>query len=105
MWPNPQFPADLVKFTEEIFHGKLHCLRSDPRLHMKYSPKKYLPKIHFIFPGFLLVYLSQHPPALLRRKTINEKSSLFNEQRPESDYDTYGEYISQSNFLSIFFIS
>ena len=24
MWPNPQFPADLVTFTEEIFNGKLH---------------------------------------------------------------------------------
>ena len=24
MWPNPQFPADLVTFTEEIFNVKLH---------------------------------------------------------------------------------
>ena len=24
MWPNPQFPADLVTFTEEILNGKLH---------------------------------------------------------------------------------
>ena len=24
MWPNPQFPADLVTFTEEIPNGKLH---------------------------------------------------------------------------------
>ena len=24
MWPNPQFPADLITFTEEIFDGKLH---------------------------------------------------------------------------------
>ena len=22
MWPNPQFPADLVTFTEEILNGK-----------------------------------------------------------------------------------
>ena len=22
MWPNPQFPADLVKLTEEILNGK-----------------------------------------------------------------------------------
>ena len=28
MWPNPQFPADLVTFTEEILNGKLHFLRS-----------------------------------------------------------------------------
>ena len=26
MWPNPQFPADLVTFTEEILIGKLHFL-------------------------------------------------------------------------------
>ena len=24
MWPNPQFPADLVRFTEEVRKGKLH---------------------------------------------------------------------------------
>ena len=29
MWPNPQFPSDLVTFTEEILNGKLHFLRSD----------------------------------------------------------------------------
>ena len=29
MWPNPQFPADLVTFTEEILKGKLIFLCSD----------------------------------------------------------------------------
>ena len=29
MWPNPQFPADLVTFAEEISNGKLHFLCSD----------------------------------------------------------------------------
>ena len=24
MWPNPEFPEDLVTFTEEIRNGKLH---------------------------------------------------------------------------------
>ena len=24
MWPNPQFPAEYVIFTEEILNGKLH---------------------------------------------------------------------------------
>ena len=24
MWPNPQFPADLITFTDEILNGKLH---------------------------------------------------------------------------------
>ena len=29
MWPNPQVPADLVTFTEQIRYGKLHFLCSD----------------------------------------------------------------------------
>ena len=29
MWPNLQFPADLVTFTEEIFNGKFHFLCSE----------------------------------------------------------------------------
>ena len=28
MWPNPQFPVDLVTFTKEILNGKLHFLCS-----------------------------------------------------------------------------
>ena len=28
MWTNPQFPADLVTFTEEILNGKIHFLCS-----------------------------------------------------------------------------
>ena len=28
MWPNQQFPADLITFTEEILNGKLHFLYS-----------------------------------------------------------------------------
>ena len=28
MWRDPQFPADLVTFTEEILSGKLHFLCS-----------------------------------------------------------------------------
>ena len=31
MWSNPQFPADLVTFTEEILNGKLHFLCIDWR--------------------------------------------------------------------------
>ena len=29
MWPNPQYPVDLVTFTEEFLNGKLHFLCSD----------------------------------------------------------------------------
>ena len=32
MWPNPQFPADLVTFTEEILNEKLHFLWRGNRL-------------------------------------------------------------------------
>ena len=34
MWPNPQFPADMFTFTEEILNRKLHflCGGSDSRL-------------------------------------------------------------------------
>ena len=39
MWPNPQFPADLVAFTEEILNGKLHFLCSDRRYYPLY-PKR-----------------------------------------------------------------
>ena len=28
MWPNPQFPADLVTFIEEILNGKLYIFFS-----------------------------------------------------------------------------
>ena len=28
MWPNPQFPANLITFTEEIINGKLPFLYS-----------------------------------------------------------------------------
>ena len=31
MWPNPQFLADLLTFTEEILNGKHHFLCSDNR--------------------------------------------------------------------------
>ena len=28
MWPNPQVPADLVTFNEEVLNGKFNLLRS-----------------------------------------------------------------------------
>ena len=35
MWANPQFPADLVTFTEETLKGKLHFLCSVPLRFLK----------------------------------------------------------------------
>ena len=40
MLPNPQFPADLVTFTEEILNGKLHFLRNDSKKTYFYSFSK-----------------------------------------------------------------
>ena len=37
MRPNLQFPADLVKFTEEILNWKLHFLCSDTALSITFS--------------------------------------------------------------------
>ena len=43
MWPNPQFPADLVTFTKEILNGKLHffvqCLLSTEMKKIIYKTK------------------------------------------------------------------
>ena len=39
MWPNPQFSADLVTFTEEILNGKLESNKnnSNPKLKKFYK--------------------------------------------------------------------
>ena len=39
MWPNRQFTADLVTFTEEIFNRKLHFFQM---LFSKLSPGEYI---------------------------------------------------------------
>ena len=61
MWPNPQFPAGLLTFTEEILHGKLCFLCSvlpfnvlcPLKAHMKVSVirKKLLQGIYNLFRG------------------------------------------------------
>ena len=48
MWPNPQFPADLVTFTEEILNEKLHFLSSVKSL--QYIPKESVGKIGCLMP-------------------------------------------------------
>ena len=37
MWPNLQFPADLVPFNEEILNGKLYFFCSDLNLYLQVS--------------------------------------------------------------------
>ena len=42
MWPNPQFPADLVTFTKKILQGKLHFLCSV----LAYYSEYYVSEVH-----------------------------------------------------------
>ena len=54
MWPNPQFPGNLVTFTEEILNGKLHFLCSgrslkSVRFHKDYSPESFRKFIDFYY--------------------------------------------------------
>ena len=53
MRPNPQFPADLVIFTEEILNSKLHFWCSGNRFNCKKTATYY-----FIgtFPQFLVIF-------------------------------------------------
>ena len=65
MWPNSQFPVDLVTFTEEIFNGKLHLLWSTGEGWVKqftsiisrinnpfHSLTHFMPLIFFFFSGY-----------------------------------------------------
>ena len=55
MWPNPQSPADLVTFTEEILKGKLHFLCSVGIMYHTRSLKKCCPDCDDTFFGFVVV--------------------------------------------------
>ena len=54
MWPNLQFPADLVTFTEEVFNGKVHFLYSDESL-----LSNRIDTIYKILPLFVFVLLKE----------------------------------------------
>ena len=47
MWPNPQFPADLVTFTEEIVNGDLHFLCSVTVLIFRLPVFSQYPRMHW----------------------------------------------------------
>ena len=47
MWPNSQFPADLVTFTKKILHGKLYFLYSENTI-LQYSSRKKIPRGIFL---------------------------------------------------------
>ena len=58
MWPNPQFPADLATFTEEILHGKLHILCSATLEGWKAEPIMELVCGEFGTPAFVIEHLN-----------------------------------------------
>ena len=49
MWPNPQFPANLVTFTGEILDGKLHFFFSDIKKEWIVEELHEISKFHLIF--------------------------------------------------------
>ena len=74
MWPDPQLPADLVTFTEEILKGKLHFLCSERYLgifiRMK-SWSKFLEKF-IIFLRHCELVLKKRPVPPSRRNTFQD---------------------------------
>ena len=64
MWPNPQFPADLVTFTGAILNGKLHFLCSDRNI-VFLRQTKYL---HFSNCNCMVIFLFD--PLLTILKTL-----------------------------------
>ena len=51
MWPNPQFPAHLVTFTEEILNGKLHFLCSESNKIFELTPSAPNPCHYHLYPS------------------------------------------------------
>ena len=58
MQTNPQFPADLVPFTEEILNGKLHFLCSELYLVCKKISGNFYHSSTLIFQYFILSEIS-----------------------------------------------
>ena len=48
MWPNSQFPADLVTFTEETVNGKLHFLGSERDFYLHGILKTFRYKVNWL---------------------------------------------------------
>ena len=79
MWPNPQFPAGLVTFTEEILNGKLHFFAvaasgTNPRTAVK---KFYIKMLNFSFHISRGQIFNQKPLFLKNRYCVNQKKTLF----------------------------
>ena len=72
MWLNPQFPVDLVKFTEEILNGNFHFLCSE---HL--AKVVNLLKFVYIFAKSSVRYFSgsQHGSEVVMNSSYDGKSS------------------------------
>ena len=76
MWPNSQFPADLVTFTEEIPNGKLPFLCSGLNKRMYYFPD-----ISMSLPYYLAQYYIQrrNPVKHLRWSVFQKHLDVFSQ--------------------------
>ena len=71
MWPNPQFPADLVTFTEEILNGKLHFLCSVEYTNNDDNKKYHITKLsQGIFGDHREIFVSKLKTGELSRGTL-----------------------------------
>ena len=114
MWPNLQFPADLVTFTEEILYGKLYFLcsiyyrgvfRTLPNIYSKASLQKLLttkncylqsdlPVAYMLYSGHLKIvdtFSWNQPNHLMLFLWENKKKLLFDFQM--LSFDTLFFYI------------
>ena len=77
MWPNPQFPADLVTFTEEILNGELHFLYS-----VCSTTSINLGKMCIHFPELLLLKCNKNVVCFSKTTQNNVKGPFFFQKCP-----------------------
>ena len=86
MWPNSQETADLVKFTEKIFNGKLYFLCSEKDSgygKSNYIPVSVLPILSKLFENVIYHQISKNFEYILSQyhtglpKDYNEKTNLL----------------------------
>ena len=71
MWPNPQFPTDLVTFTEEILNGKLHFLCSvSVAIHKTWSILFDALREFFKLANILLVIVDGKPNSQIEQRVV-----------------------------------
>ena len=80
MWPNLQFPADLVKFTDEILNGKLHFL-CNGSLYQKITTLKKDEKPNLNIRDIIAIELpclkKKFGSKMIKSRIINNKESII----------------------------